>query len=98
MVGLLVDILNDDLNKVLEVEFKKGYSEKVVDYLVVVINVVLDGDDVGLRGKGVKNNEIIVFDIFEWMDFEVDMEIFVGVVVGWSNDVMDVDDICDIFF
>lgn len=98
MVGLLVDILNDDLNKVLEVEFKKGYSEKVVDYFVVVINVVLDGDDVGLRGKGVKKNEIIVFDIFEWMDFEVDMEIFVGVVVGWSNDVMDVDDICDIFF
>lgn len=93
-----MDILNDDLNKVLEVEFKKGYSEKVVDYLVVVINVVLDGDDVGLRGKGVKKKEIIVFDIFEWMDFEVDMEIFEGVVVGWSNDVMDVDDICDIFF
>lgn len=98
LVGSLVDTPNDDSNKVPEVEFKKGHSEKVVDHPAAVTNVALDGDDVGLRGNGAKKNETIVLDIPERTDSEADTETSEGAVVGRSNDAMDVDDICDTSF
>ena len=50
----LLDTPNDDSSKVPEAEFKKGDSEKVVDHLAALIDLALDSDDVGLKGKGAK--------------------------------------------
>ena len=50
----LLDSPNDDSSKVPESEFKKGDSEKVVDHLAALIDLALDSDDVGLKGKGAK--------------------------------------------
>ena len=98
MVSSLLDTPNDDSSKVPKVEFKKGHSEKVVDHPAAVTNVALDGDDVGLRGKGTKKNEAIVLDIPERTDSEADKETSEGAVVGRRNDAMDADDICDTSF
>ena len=93
LVGSLLDTPNNDSSKVPDVEFKKGPIEKVVDH-----PAALDGDDVGLSGKGEKENEAIVLDIPDQTNFEADTETSEGAVVGRSNDAMDADDICDTSF
>jgi len=97
-VGSLLDTPNDDFSKVPQVEFKKGHSEKVLDHPAAVINIALDSDDVNLKGKGAKKNEVIVLNIPDQTDFEADTEPSEGTVVGRRNDAMDVDDISETSF
>ena len=88
-VGSLQDTPNDDYSKVPELEFKKGQSEKLVDHPAAVTKIALDSDDVGLKGKGGKENEAIVLDIPDHTDLEADTGTSQGAVEGRGNDAMD---------
>ena len=98
-VGSTLDTPNDDSSKVPEVVFKKGLRESVVDHPAAVTNIALDSDDVGLKGKGGKKNEVIVLHIPDQSDFEADTETSAeGAVVGRGNDAMDADDMLETSF
>ena len=63
-----------------------------MDHPAAVTKIALDSDDVGLKGKGGKENEAIVLDIPDHTDLEAHTGTPKGAVEGRDNDAMEFDE------